>query len=139
MRAAPTSCCGSERANAADSECGKHAGEKKLRWLRFAEAALWAQSGARLVRRGICEGFWQRRAYTPCSGRAASAATAKGMPPEWKAKAFTRLGRAAELADSPGAGVGLSLAREIIAACGGCMKARDNRLSAAFSMYLSKV
>ena len=53
---------------------------------------------------------------------------------------YLRFWRAAESTDSPGVGVGLYLAREIITACGGYIKAAsDFGKGSAFSVFLSKV
>jgi signal transduction histidine kinase len=55
-------------------------------------------------------------------------------------KVFTRFWRAAESADSPGTGLGLYLAREIITACGGYIKARsDFGKGSVFSVFLSNL
>ena len=55
-------------------------------------------------------------------------------------KVFGRFWRAAESTDSPGVGIGLYLAREIIIACGGYIKA-SSKLGegSTFSAFLSKV
>ncbi|MDR1321290.1 MAG: HAMP domain-containing histidine kinase [Gracilibacteraceae bacterium] len=66
--------------------------------------------------------------------------TGRGIREEDLPKVFTRFWRAAESADSPGAGLGLYLAREIIAACGGYIKAgSEYGRGAVFSAFLSKV
>ena len=55
-------------------------------------------------------------------------------------KVFTRFWRAPESADSPGVGVGLFLAREIITACGGYIKVSSQiGIGSVFSVFLSKV
>jgi signal transduction histidine kinase len=55
-------------------------------------------------------------------------------------KVFTRFWRAPESADSPGVGVGLFLAREIITACGGYIKVSSQiGKGSTFSVFLSKV
>ena len=64
----------------------------------------------------------------------------RGVREEDLPKVFGRFWRAAESAESPGAGVGLYLAREIITACGGYIKAASNfGKGSTFSAFLSKV
>jgi signal transduction histidine kinase len=66
--------------------------------------------------------------------------TGRGIREEDLPKVFTRFWRAAESADSPGVGLGLYLAREIIVACGGYIKAgSEYGNGAVFSAFLSKV
>ena len=66
--------------------------------------------------------------------------TGRGIHEEDLPKVFGRFWRAAESADSPGVGVGLYLAREIITACGGYIKAAsDFGKGSTFSAFLSKV
>ncbi|MCL2003286.1 MAG: HAMP domain-containing histidine kinase [Oscillospiraceae bacterium] len=65
--------------------------------------------------------------------------TGRGIREEDLPKVFGRFWRAAESADSPGVGVGLYLAREIITACGGYIKVRsDFGKGSVFSAFLSK-
>ncbi|MDR0861183.1 MAG: HAMP domain-containing histidine kinase [Oscillospiraceae bacterium] len=55
-------------------------------------------------------------------------------------KIFGRFWRAAESADSPGVGIGLYLAREIIVSCGGFIKVESKPGDGSiFSVFLSKV
>ena len=66
--------------------------------------------------------------------------TGRGIREEDLPKVFGRFWRAEESADSPGAGVGLYLAREIIAACGGYVKVVSEwGKGSTFSVFLSKV
>jgi signal transduction histidine kinase len=66
--------------------------------------------------------------------------TGRGIREEDLPKAFTRFWRAAESADSPGVGIGLYLAREIITACGGYVKVNSEYgKGSVFSVFLSKV
>jgi signal transduction histidine kinase len=64
----------------------------------------------------------------------------RGIREEDLPKVFGRFWRAAESADSPGVGIGLYLAREIVVACGGYIKV-ESRLGkgSRFSIFLSKV
>jgi len=66
--------------------------------------------------------------------------TGRGIREDDLPKVFGRFWRAAESADSPGVGIGLYLAREIIIACGGYIKA-SSKLGegSTFSAFLSKV
>jgi signal transduction histidine kinase len=55
-------------------------------------------------------------------------------------KVFGRFWRASESADSPGVGIGLYLAREIIVSCGGYVKVESKPgVGSVFSVFLSKV
>jgi signal transduction histidine kinase len=66
--------------------------------------------------------------------------TGKGIREADLPKVFERFWRAEESAESPGVGLGLYLAREIITACGGYIKV-ESQLGAwtKFSVFLSKV
>ena len=64
----------------------------------------------------------------------------RGIREEDLPKVFGRFWRAAESSDSPGVGIGLYLAREIITACGGYIKVSSKLgKGSAFSVFLSKV
>ena len=90
--------------------------------------------------------------YTPENGRVSVAVTeyemfarievtdtGRGIREEDLPKVFGRFWRAAESAGSPGVGVGLYLAREIITACGGYIKvSSDLGKGSAFAVFLSK-
>jgi signal transduction histidine kinase len=90
--------------------------------------------------------------YTPENGRVAVSLfayemfvkvditdTGRGICEEDLPKIFGRFWRAAESANSPGAGIGLYLAREIILACGGYIKvASQVGKGSTFSVFLSK-
>jgi len=66
--------------------------------------------------------------------------TGCGVREEDLPKVFRRFWRAAESADSPGVGVGLYLAREIVTACGGYIKVISQfGKGSTFSIFLSKV
>jgi len=66
--------------------------------------------------------------------------TGRGIREEDLPKVFGRFWRSAESADYPGVGIGLYLAREIIVACGGYIKASsDAGKGATLSVFLSKV
>jgi signal transduction histidine kinase len=66
--------------------------------------------------------------------------TGRGIREEDLPKVFTRFWRAVESADSPGVGLGLYLAREIIVSCGGYIKATSEYgRDTVFSAFLSKV
>lgn len=66
--------------------------------------------------------------------------TGRGIREADLPKVFGRFWRAPESADSPGVGVGLYLAREIITACGGYIKVNSQLgKGSTFSMFLSKV
>jgi signal transduction histidine kinase len=66
--------------------------------------------------------------------------TGRGIREEDLPKVFMRFWRASESADSPGVGVGLFLAREIITACGGYIKVSSEiGKGSTFSAFLSKV
>jgi signal transduction histidine kinase len=65
--------------------------------------------------------------------------TGRGIREDDLPKVFGRFWRAPESADSPGVGVGLYLAREIIASCGGYIKANSQiGKGSTFSVFLSK-
>ena len=66
--------------------------------------------------------------------------TGRGIREEEQPLVFGRFWRAAESSDSPGVGIGLYLAREIITACGGYIKVSSKLgKGSAFSVFLSKV
>ena len=66
--------------------------------------------------------------------------TGRGIREDDLPKVFRRFWRAEESADSPGVGVGLYLAREIIIACGGYVKVNSEwGKGSTFSVFLSKV
>jgi len=66
--------------------------------------------------------------------------TGRGIREDDLPKVFARFWRAPESADSPGVGVGLFLAREIITACGGYIKVSSQiGKGSTFSVFLSKV
>ncbi len=66
--------------------------------------------------------------------------TGRGIREEDLSKVFGRFWRAPESADSPGVGIGLYLARNIITACGGYMKVSSEiGKGTIFSVFLSKV
>jgi signal transduction histidine kinase len=66
--------------------------------------------------------------------------TGRGIREEDLTKVFGRFWRATESTDSPGVGIGLYLAREIITACGGYIKVNsDFGKGSTFSVFLSKV
>ena len=66
--------------------------------------------------------------------------TGRGIREDDLPKVFSRFWRAEESADSPGVGIGLYLAREIIVSCGGYIKV-DSTVGkgSIFSVFLSKV
>ena len=65
--------------------------------------------------------------------------TGRGIREEDLPKVFGRFWRAAESADSPGVGIGLYLAREIVTAQGGYIKASSEPgKGSTFSVFLSK-
>lgn len=64
----------------------------------------------------------------------------RGIREEDLPKVFTRFWRSPESSDSPGVGVGLYLAREIITACGGYIKvSSETGKGSTFSVFLSKL
>jgi signal transduction histidine kinase len=66
--------------------------------------------------------------------------TGRGIREDDLPKVFMRFWRAAESLDSPGSGLGLHLAREIITACGGYIKVESKiGVGSTFSVFLSKV
>ena len=66
--------------------------------------------------------------------------TGRGISEEDSPKVFGRFWRAEESANSPGVGIGLYLAREIITACGGYIKVSSQLgKGSTFSVFLSKV
>jgi signal transduction histidine kinase len=66
--------------------------------------------------------------------------TGRGIKEADLPKVFGRFWRAEESASAPGVGVGLYLAREIIVACGGYIKARSEPgKGSVFSVFLSKM
>lgn len=66
--------------------------------------------------------------------------TGRGIREDDFPKVFERFWRAAESADSPGVGVGLYLAREIVTACGGYVKVGSEiGRGSVFSVFLSKL
>jgi len=66
--------------------------------------------------------------------------TGRGIHEEDLPKVFGRFWRAAESADSPGVGIGLYLAREIITSCGGYIKVSSGfGKGSTFSVFLSKL
>lgn len=61
----------------------------------------------------------------------------QGIAPEDLPRVFGRFWRAAHSADSEGVGIGLYLAREIVAACGGYIKVRSELgIGSTFSLFL---
>jgi len=65
--------------------------------------------------------------------------TGRGIREEDLPRVFGRFWRAQESADSPGVGVGLYLARQIIVSCGGYIKANSQiGKGSTFSVFLSK-
>ena len=91
--------------------------------------------------------------YTPENGSVAVTATeyelfvrvditdtGRGIREDDLPKVFGRFWRAEESVNSPGVGIGLYLAREILAACGGYIKVNsDIGKGSTFSVFLSKV
>jgi len=66
--------------------------------------------------------------------------TGRGIREEDLPKVFSRFWRAVESTDSPGVGIGLYLAREIITACGGYIKVSSQiGKGSTFSVFLSKL
>jgi signal transduction histidine kinase len=66
--------------------------------------------------------------------------TGRGIREEDLPKVFGRFWRGLESADLPGVGIGLYLAREIVAACGGYIKVSSEvGKGSTFSVFLSKV
>jgi len=66
--------------------------------------------------------------------------TGRGIRKEDLPRVFGRFWRAPESADSPGVGVGLYLSRQIIASCGGYIKANSQiGKGSTFSVFLSKL
>jgi len=66
--------------------------------------------------------------------------TGRGIHENEMPKIFTRFWRAQESAETPGIGIGLYLAREIIVACGGYIKlSSEYGKGSVFSVFLSKV
>ena len=66
--------------------------------------------------------------------------TGRGIREEDLTKVFMRFWRAPESADSPGAGIGLYLAREIVTASGGYIKvSSEPGKGSTFSVFLSKL
>jgi signal transduction histidine kinase len=66
--------------------------------------------------------------------------TGSGIREEDLPRVFGRFWRAPESADSPGVGVGLYLSRQIIASCGGYIKANSQiGKGSTFSVFLSKL
>lgn len=66
--------------------------------------------------------------------------TGRGIAEEDLPKVFGRFWRAAESAESTGVGIGLYLAREIVMACGGYIKAESQiGEGTTFSIFLSKL
>jgi len=65
--------------------------------------------------------------------------TGRGIREDDLPKVFTRFWRAEESADSPGVGIGLYLAREIVTACGGFIRVQSRYgKGSTFSVFLSK-
>ncbi|MDR1687480.1 MAG: HAMP domain-containing histidine kinase [Clostridiales bacterium] len=66
--------------------------------------------------------------------------TGRGIREQDLPKVFERFWRAESSGDSPGAGIGLYLAREIITSCGGYIKVSSKEgKGSVFSVFLSKV
>ncbi|GHU74912.1 two-component sensor histidine kinase [Clostridia bacterium] len=142
-----------ELINAAVSECGKFAGEKNITLTATCGGDITAKFEPRWCGEALVNIIDNAVKYTPNGGRVTVTAaeyelfaridvtdTGRGIREEDLPKVFTRFWRAAESADSHGVGIGLYLAREIINACGGYIKAASEiGKGSTFSVFLSKV
>ncbi|GHV40615.1 two-component sensor histidine kinase [Clostridia bacterium] len=142
-----------ELINAAISECGKSADEKNITLTATCGGDITAKFDPRWCGEALVNIIDNAVKYTPNGGCVAITAaeyemfaridvtdTGRGIREEDLPKVFTRFWRATESSDSPGVGIGLYLAREIINACGGYIKAASELgKGSTFSVFLSKV
>ena len=142
-----------ELIDAAVSVCATIAAEKSITLAVDCGSAILAKFDPRWCGEAIVNIIDNAVKYTPSGGivtitaaeyemfaRIDVADTGCGIREEDLPKAFGRFWRAAESADSPGVGIGLYLAREIITACGGYIKASSAfGEGSTFSVFLSKV
>jgi signal transduction histidine kinase len=141
-----------ELINTAVSECGKFANEKTIALATVCGGGIMAKFDPRWCSEALVNIIDNAVKYTPNGGRVTVTAieyevfaridvtdTGRGIREEDLPKVFTRFWRAAESADSPGVGIGLYLAREVITACGGYIKAASTvGMGSTFSLFLSK-
>jgi signal transduction histidine kinase len=139
--------------NTAVSECGQFAYEKNIALTMVCDGGITAKFDPRWCGEALVNIIENAVKYTPSGGRVVVTAveyemfaridvtdTGRGIREEYLPKVFTRFWRAVESADSPGVGIGLYLAREIITACGGYIKVSSEiGKGSVFSVFLSKV
>jgi signal transduction histidine kinase len=142
-----------ELVNAAISECAKIADEKGIKLTGICHDEITARFDSRWCAEAIVNIIDNAVKYTPEDGCVSVVATeygmfvridvtdtGRGIQEEDLPKVFGRFWRSPESADSPGIGIGLYLAREIITACGGYMKVNSQiGGGSTFSVFLSKV
>jgi signal transduction histidine kinase len=153
IKVAPQNGSVGELINAAVSECGKSADEKNITLTATCGGDIAAKFDPRWCGEALVNIIDNAVKYTSNGGHVTVTAaeyemfaridvtdTGRGIREEDLPKVFTRFWRAAESADSPGVGIGLYLAREIINACGGYIKASSEiGKGSTFSVFLSKV
>jgi signal transduction histidine kinase len=140
--------------NAATSECEGAAAAKNIRLAAFpGDAPLVAAYDPRWCGEALANIIDNAIKYTLEHGSVSVSATSyemfvridisdtgRGIKEADLPKVFGRFWRAEASADSPGVGVGLYLAREIIIACGGYIKVQSEPgKGSVFSVFLSKI
>ena len=143
-----------ELVDAAIAGCEKLADEKNIT-LSFvhSDAPLTASYDSRWCAEALFNMIENAVKYTPANGsvtvviseyemfaRIDVTDTGRGIREEDLPRVFGRFWRAAESADSPGVGIGLYIAREIVTVCGGYIKVcSELGKGSTFSVFLSKV
>jgi signal transduction histidine kinase len=142
-----------ELIDAAVSQCAKNADEKNIRLTAVCNDEITARFDSRWCAEAIVNIIDNAVKYTPENGcvsivvmeyemfvRIDVTDTGRGIREDDLPKVFGRFWRAVESADSFGVGIGLYLAREIIAACGGYIKvSSEYGKGSTFSAFLSKL
>jgi signal transduction histidine kinase len=138
--------------SAAAAECESLAAAKNIKLSIIQEAPIAALFDPRWCAEALFNIIENAVKYTPENGsvrisvteyemfaRIDVTDTGRGIREEDLPKVFGRFWRAPESADSPGVGVGLYLAREIITACGGYIKVNSQiGKGSTFSVFLQK-
>ena len=140
--------------SAAIAECKGLAGAKSITLsVAHADAPIAASYDSRWCTEALFNIIENALKYSPENGRVTISVmeyemfvridvtdTGRGIREDDLPKVFVRFWRSEESADSPGVGIGLYLAREIIMACGGYIKvSSDIGKGSVFSVFLSKL